>query len=303
MAATYESVRPKSVVSVMIGRLVSVREADEMVRAARGPAFAMAGQFRCGRCKGQRGGQVFDARRSPLVWVDEPAYNRGDMNQQVYERTPLEQMIQEQVIDRGIRDERTLRALRAVPREKFFPQQQRDEAFADRASPIGFGQTISQPYMVALMTARLDVQPSHRVLEIGTGSGYQAAILSHLAREVFTIERVKPLLDAAWERLMELNLRNVRFSFGDGAVGWPDKNIEPFDRILIAAGAPALPRELLLNQLKDGGLAVLPIGPQNEQMLVAVTRRRNELISEDVTPVRFVRLVGKEGWPEDDAKK
>jgi len=138
------------------------------------------------------------------------------MNQQVDERTPLEQMIQEQVIDRGIRDERTLRALRAVPREKFFPRQQRDEPFADRASPIGFGQTISQPYMVALMTARLDVQPSHRVLEIGTGSGYQAAILSHLAREVFTIERVKPLLDAAWERLMELNLRNVRFSFGDG---------------------------------------------------------------------------------------
>jgi protein-L-isoaspartate(D-aspartate) O-methyltransferase len=225
------------------------------------------------------------------------------MNQQVYERTPLEQMIQEQVIDRGIRDERTLRALRAVPREKFFPQQQRDEAFADRASPIGFGQTISQPYMVALMTARLDVQPNHRVLEIGTGSGYQAAILSHLAREVFTIERVKPLLDEAWERLMELNLRNVRFSFGDGTVGWPDKNVEPFDRILIAAGAPALPRELLLNQLKDGGLAVLPIGPQNEQMLVAVTRRGNELITEDVTPVRFVRLVGKEGWPDEETKK
>src|SRR6476619_3187165 len=130
------------------------------------------------------------------------------MSQQVSERTPLEQMIQDQVIDRGIRDERTLRALRAVPREKFFPQEQRDEAFADRAAPIGFGQTISQPYMVALMTARLDVQPSHRVLEIGTGSGYQAAILSHLASEVFTIERVKPLLDEAWERLMELNVRN-----------------------------------------------------------------------------------------------
>jgi protein-L-isoaspartate(D-aspartate) O-methyltransferase len=223
--------------------------------------------------------------------------------QQLDERTPLEQMIQEQVIDRGIRDERTLRALRAVPREKFFPQQHREEAFADRAAPIGFGQTISQPYMVALMTARLDVQASHRVLEIGSGSGYQAAILSHLAKEVFTMERVKPLLDEAWERLMELGCRNVRFRWGDGTVGWPDASVEPFDRILIGAGAPTLPRELLLKQLKDGGLAVLPIGPQNEQMLVAVTRRGNELITEDVTPVRFVRLIGKEGWPEEDASK
>jgi protein-L-isoaspartate(D-aspartate) O-methyltransferase len=222
------------------------------------------------------------------------------MNQQLTESSAQEQMIQEQVIDRGIRDERTLRALRAVPRERFFPQQQRDEAFADRAAPIGFGQTISQPYMVALMTARLDVQPHHRVLEIGTGSGYQAAILSHLAKEVFTIERVKPLLDEAWERLMELGCRNVRFRWGDGTVGWPDAGAAPFDRILIGAGAPTLPRELLLKQLTDGGIAVLPIGPQNEQMLVAITRRGDELVSEEITPVRFVRLIGKEGWPEEE---
>jgi protein-L-isoaspartate(D-aspartate) O-methyltransferase len=213
--------------------------------------------------------------------------------------SPLEDMIQAQIVSRGLTDERVLNALRAVPRQKFFPADLRDEAFADRAAPIGHGQTISQPYMVALMTARLDVRPSDRVLEIGTGSGYQTAVLAKLAREVFTIERVKPLLDDAWERLMDLRIRNVRFHFGDGTKGWPKEADLPFDRILIAAGAPSLPKDLLTHQLADGGLAILPVGPQNEQTLIAVRRDGERLQQEQITPVRFVPLIGQEGWPDE----
>jgi protein-L-isoaspartate(D-aspartate) O-methyltransferase len=225
------------------------------------------------------------------------------MSQQLHEAaSQLDQMIQTQVIDRGIRDPRVIEALRAVPREKFFPAEHRDEAFADRAAPIGHGQTISQPYMVALMTQRLSVGPTDRVLEIGTGSGYQTAILAKLAAKVYTIERVKPLLDEAWERLMEMGIRNVHFHFGDGTQGWPARPgepLEPFDRILIAAGAPSIPRQMLLSQLKDGGIAVLPVGPHNEQMLVAVIRDGEALVTDEITPVRFVRLVGREGWPDE----
>jgi protein-L-isoaspartate(D-aspartate) O-methyltransferase len=221
---------------------------------------------------------------------------------QLEQQTQLEQMIQEQVVDRGIRDERVLIAMRAVPRDKFFPSGSRDEAFEDRAAPIGHGQTISQPFMVALMTQRLELRPTDRVLELGTGSGYQTAILAKLCAEVFTIERVKPLLDAAWERLMEMNVRNVRFHYGDGTLGWPGVNqgkTEPFDRMLIAAGAPSVPRELLMTQLRDGGIAVLPVGPHNQQMLIAVRRRGDRLEDEEITPVRFVKLIGKEGWSDD----
>lgn len=207
-------------------------------------------------------------------------------------------MIRRQVIDRGIRDERVLNALRAVPRDRFFAADSAGEAFADRAAPIGHGQTISQPYMVALMTERLDVQPSHRVLEIGTGSGYQTAILARLAGEVFSVERVKPLLDEAWHRLMDMNVRNVHFRHGDGTLGWPEA--APFDRILIAAGAPSLPKDLLLSQLTDGGLAVLPVGPEDEQMLISVRRNGSKLQTTEVCPCRFVKLVGQEGWSKAD---
>ncbi len=206
-------------------------------------------------------------------------------------------MIQQQVMERGITDQRILDALRNVPREKFFPNGSRDDAFADRASPIGHGQTISQPYIVALMTHRLDLREEHRVLEIGTGSGYQTALLSRLAGEVYSIERVKPLLDEAWERLMEMGVKNVRFRYGDGTEGWPEA--APFDRILIAAGAPKLPRELLKQQLKDGGIAILPIGPQDRQMLVEVRRNGDKLETADICGCRFVKLIGKNGWSED----
>ena len=221
------------------------------------------------------------------------------MSQQLTsEQSQLEMMIQRQVVDRGITDERILGALRAVPRERFFGDNVRNEAFADRAAPIGYGQTISQPYIVALMTERLEVGPEHTVLEIGTGSGYHTAVLAKLAREVDSVERVKPLLDEAWERLMDLNIRNVRFRYGDGTLGWPER--APFDRIIIAAGAPEVPKDLLLTQLKDGGIAVFPVGPEDHQMLVAIHRRGERLESTDITPCRFVKLIGKGGWSDDE---
>jgi protein-L-isoaspartate(D-aspartate) O-methyltransferase len=220
----------------------------------------------------------------------------GMKQQQVQDSTSLERMIRQQVIGRGIRDERVLAALRAVPRERFFPAESREDPFADQAAPIGHGQTISQPYMVALMTQRLDVRPHHRVLEIGTGSGYQTAVLAHLAAEVWSVERVKPLLDEAFERLMDLRLRNVHLRHADGTLGWPEA--APFDRILIAAGAPSLPRELLMGQLADGGAAVLPVGPHDEQMLVSVKREGDALASTDICACRFVKLIGREGWDD-----
>jgi len=205
-------------------------------------------------------------------------------------------MIQQQVIDRGIRDERVLTALRSIPREKFFPEESRHEAYSDRTAPIGHGQTISTPHIVALMSQRLDVKPEHTLLEIGTGSGYQTAVLAKLAGQVYSIERVKPLLDIAFERLMDLGIRNVHFRHGDGTIGWSEQ--APFDRILITAAAPVVPRAMLLGQLKDGGMAILPAGPDDDQMLVEVRRHGFDLKTTDICPCRFVKLIGKEGWNE-----
>jgi protein-L-isoaspartate(D-aspartate) O-methyltransferase len=215
---------------------------------------------------------------------------------QLKDTTALDQMIQQQIVERGITDPRVIDAMRTTPRELFFSREDRSAAFRDQASPIGHGQTISQPYMVALMTARLDVRPQHRVLEIGTGSGYQTAILAKLAGEVYSVERVKPLLDEAWERMMDLCHRNVHFRYGDGTLGWPEA--APFDRILITAGAPELPEPMLLEQLNDAGIAILPYGPQDEQMLVQVVRRGNKLDTTDLCPCRFVKLIGQQGWAE-----
>jgi protein-L-isoaspartate(D-aspartate) O-methyltransferase len=216
---------------------------------------------------------------------------------QLSQTSPQERMIQQQLIERGISDTRVLEAMRSVPRDAFFPADIREHAYSDRAAPIGHGQTISQPYIVALMTQRLALQPSHRVLEIGTGSGYQTAILCRLAKEVYSIERVKPLLDEAFERLLSRNYRNVHFRFGDGTRGWPEQ--APFDRILIAAGAPDLPKSLLLRQLADGGVAVLPVGPIERQVLVEVRRRGEQLHSTEIINCKFVKLLGEGGWKED----
>ncbi len=211
-------------------------------------------------------------------------------------RERQEQMIRQQVIERGLHDARVLDAMRAVPRDRFFPADSLDEAYADRPANIGHGQTISQPYMVALMTHRLGLTGGERVLEVGTGSGYQTAVLAKLAGQVYTVERVKPLLDVAWDRMMGLGLRNIRFRHGDGTLGWPGEG--PFDRVLVAAAAPALPERLLWEQLAEGGVAVLPVGPAAGQMLVEVRRCGDRLVSTDVCPCRFVKLIGAEGWDE-----
>jgi protein-L-isoaspartate(D-aspartate) O-methyltransferase len=211
-----------------------------------------------------------------------------------------ETMVQQQVIERGIHDERVIAALREIPRDRFFPSGSKDEAFADRAAPIGHGQSISQPYIVALMTQRLDIHPADNILELGTGSGYQTAILARLGNQVYTVERIKPLLDDAWEKLMEMNIRNVHFRHGDGTAGWPEA--APFDRILIGAGAPTVPDRLLRNQLKDGGIAILPVGPQDKQMLVEIRRSGDRLLSKNICPCRFVKLIGELGWDEGNAE-
>lgn len=214
--------------------------------------------------------------------------------------TPTDQMIREQLSERGIEDARVIEVMRGIPRERFVPADQRENALTGRAMAIGHGQTISEAYIVALMSSALDVQPHHRVLEIGTGSGYQTVVLSRLAREVFTVERVKPLLDAAFDRVLDLACRNVRFRLGDGTEGWADK--APFDRILIAAAAPQVPQRLLLAQLVDGGVAVLPAGPGQQQQLLHVTRRGNRLETRELCLCRFVPLIGREGWPAATAR-
>lgn len=206
----------------------------------------------------------------------------------------MEWMIQSQIVARGVRDERVLDAMRKVPRGLFMLPEYMQEAYADGAFPIGLGQTISQPYIVALMTEALDARPTDRVLEIGTGSGYQTAILAHLAAEVYTVERLSQLQVAAHGRLKVLGLTNVWYRVGDGTTGWPEH--APFERILITAAGPDLPRKLLLSQLADGGKAVLPAGPDECQDLLVVTRHGEDLIPTNLGACRFVRLVGAEGW-------
>jgi protein-L-isoaspartate(D-aspartate) O-methyltransferase len=182
-----------------------------------------------------------------------------------------------------------LEAMRAVPRHLFVPAEAAPLAYRNVALPIGHEQTISQPYVVALMTHLLDVKPGHRVLEVGTGSGYQAAVLSRLAGEVRTVEIVEPLATEAAERLRRLGYSNVTVKAGDGYRGWPEH--APFDRIMVTAGAPHVPRPLL-DQLKPGGRLVIPVsrGRAGEMLVLVEKDRRGRVRSRDILPVRFVPL-------------
>jgi protein-L-isoaspartate(D-aspartate) O-methyltransferase len=189
---------------------------------------------------------------------------------------------------RGIADAAVLRAMDEVPRDHFVELADVGHAFADRALPIACGQTISQPYVVACMTEKLEVHPEHRVLEVGTGSGYQAAVLSRLAREVVSIERYRTLAERARERLRALGYDNVKVVVGDGLVGLPER--APFDRILVTAAAATVP-QTLLDQLAEGGVMVLPLGPAGEaQRIVKLTKSQTDVAREDGIPVRFVPL-------------
>ena len=190
---------------------------------------------------------------------------------------------------RGIGDATVLRALDEVPREHFVGHDFQDAAYADQALPIACGQTISQPYVVAYMTEQLDVRSEHKVLEIGTGSGYQAAILSRLVQEVVSIERYRTLADAARARMETLGYQNVEIRTGDGLAGAPDK--APFDRVMVTAAAETVP-ETLLEQLAEGGVMLLPLGPHSGvQHLVKVTKSGGEVHEEQLLGVRFVPLL------------
>ena len=201
-----------------------------------------------------------------------------------------ERMVESQIRARGLADERVLAAMREVPRHRFVPDSERASAYADRPLPIGWDQTISQPYIVALMCSKLALEPGARVLEVGTGSGYHAAVLSRLAAEVYSIEIVEPLALRAGATLAELGYGNVHVRAGDGYGGWPDA--APFDAIVLTAAPPEIPAPLL-DQLALGGRLVAPVGDGWSQELQVVTRTADGFDRETVAPVRFVPMTGK----------
>lgn len=205
-----------------------------------------------------------------------------------------EKMVSEQIVSRGVRDERLLGVMREIPRHRFVPASLRHRAYEDCPLPIGEGQTISQPYIVAEMTEALSLEGTETVLEIGTGSGYQTAILCRLAREVVTTERVEPLLWSARRVLAELGVRNVRFRAGDGTLGAPED--APFDAILVTAAAPQVPPPLMA-QLAMGGILVIPVGGRWEQDLVRLRKEEGGIRRESLGGCRFVPLLGEYGFP------
>ena len=199
---------------------------------------------------------------------------------------------------RGISDERVLTAIERVPRERFVPEDFRRSAYDDRALPIGHGQTISQPFMVATICAALELEGPERVLDVGTGSGYQAAVLAELADEVVTVERVPELADRARETLRDAGYAQVDVRSGDGTLGVPER--APFDGIAVAAAAPAVP-EALYDQLAEGGRIVVPVGSLRDQWLEVVVRGPNGPVVARSVPCRFVPLIGSEGFAERGA--
>jgi protein-L-isoaspartate(D-aspartate) O-methyltransferase len=208
-------------------------------------------------------------------------------------------MIETQIRKRGVSSPRVLEALASVPRHKFVPEKFREFAYADKPLPIGEGQTISQPYMVAAMTDALELAGPERVLEIGTGSGYQAAVLSLLAREVLSVENHTTLALAAQERLTALGYANVHVHNGDGSAGLPDA--APYDAILVTAGAPEIP-QALASQLREGGRIVIPVGDTENQKLMQGMLEYGKLKSRALFDCRFVPLVGRYGWRQCDQK-
>ncbi len=205
-------------------------------------------------------------------------------------------MVDEQLRRRGISDRRVLEAMAKIPRHLFVLEDYQDSAYEDRPLPIGEGQTISQPYMVAIMTQSLELEGRERVLEIGTGSGYQTAVLAELAQKVFTIERIPTLTERARKVLGDLGYSNISFFSGDGSRGWPEE--APFDGIMVTAGSPDVP-PTLKSQLPKGGRLVIPTGPRFTQTLYKLTREGDRFTEEEVTGCVFVPLVGDYGWKEE----
>jgi protein-L-isoaspartate(D-aspartate) O-methyltransferase len=208
------------------------------------------------------------------------------------------EMVESQIAGRGVRDPAVLHAMRTVPRERFVADYQQDQAYDDGPLPIGEGQTISQPYVVALMAAAIEPRPGDRVLEVGTGSGYAAAVLATIVAEVYTIERLGSLARKAEQRLASLGYRNVHVLEGDGTLGWADH--APYDGIIVTAGGPRIPAPLL-DQLAVGGRLIIPVGPAlRYQHLERVTRTAADRYEhENLEEVAFVPLIGKEGWCDE----
>jgi protein-L-isoaspartate(D-aspartate) O-methyltransferase len=210
------------------------------------------------------------------------------------------EMVETQIRDRGIRSARVLEAMAAVPRHLFVPPELVLEAYGDTPLPIGEGQTISQPFMVAAMADALFLEGQESVLEVGVGSGYQAAVLSLLAREITGVEALQPLLAQTRERMARLGYANVRIEEGDGSLGWPPGEARgtKYDAILVSAAAPAVPPPLL-EQLANGGRLVMPIGTPEQQDLVRVVKRNDQTTQESLFACRFVPLTGRYGWRRD----
>jgi protein-L-isoaspartate(D-aspartate) O-methyltransferase len=205
------------------------------------------------------------------------------------------QMVETQLISRGIDDPLVLGAMRKVPRELFIPKNMRDTAYSDNALPIAHGQTISQPYIVALMTQALELKGGEKILEVGTGSGYQAAVLAEIAGEVYTVERIAPLTDKAKQILAQLGYTNIQFKVHDGTLGWNDH--APYDAIIVTAGAPSIP-DAYVAQMVERGRLVIPVGDRLSQDLIKITKREGKQVKQDLGGVRFVSLVGQQGWEE-----
>jgi len=210
-------------------------------------------------------------------------------------RLARERMVNNQLVSRGIKDKGVLRAMRKIQRHLFVEEALIAEAYNDHPLPIGHKQTISQPYIVALMTEALELTGKEKTLELGTGSGYQTAILAELSEKVYTIERIRPLMEQARSLLNELGYINILFKFYDGTLGWEE--YAPFDAIMITAGAPKIP-EPLLNQLSDGGRMIIPIGDRFSQDLIKVTKVKGDFKEENLGGCRFVDLIGAHGWKE-----
>jgi len=209
-------------------------------------------------------------------------------------RISRQRLVQHLRTNIGIKDEKVLAAMGAIPRHIFIPEALRGQAYKDNALPIAAKQTISQPAIVARMTELLELEPDHRVLEIGAGSGYQTAVIASIARRVFAVERINELYSTALPRLRSLGFNNVSMICSDGTEGW--KTYAPYDRILVAAGGPEIPQPLV-DQLVIGGKLILPVGEEREtQRLVRVTRTGQGFSKEDFGPCAFVPLIGKHGW-------
>lgn len=205
------------------------------------------------------------------------------------------QMVGRQIRDRGVRDHRVLDAMTAIPRHAFVPRERISDAYVDAPLPIGDGQTISQPFMVAAMADAVALQGGERVLEIGAGSGYQAAVLSLLAQEVIAVETLPRLANIARERLARLGYANVQIIEGDGSIGWAPG--APYDAIVVSAAAPSLPQPLF-DQLAEGGRIAIPVGDSDEQRVLRITKRNGKAECEQLYHCRFVPLVGRYGWSD-----